>query len=639
MVQRHTIHLLIFLLIGGLFSTIFAKGRKHKDISKAQRIGPEQVTEFDRHVDQLISQGFEFIKPTPMPQTLTDNVVREVHVDTLGKTTYDFAWNNVAGTQIRHAFDSFDGVHMTYMWRTTDANSSRYATYNYYARQVEVFFAIEPGYYPTTQAGSGWPRVANGAASEGLYVYHYNSGTTGTRFRRDDVAGNATFTTEVVVDAAGLWPGIDTHGTTVVVSTTDDATRTMGRAYVSSDHGDTWTLIGWPSLILPNMTEWSNAETQPLIDPSGTSVSFVNMEDDITVSGSSAAENGGIVLSQSEDLSANTNWNSTLIYEFKDLLPDNSFYDPYGLGASVFSPFHAEMDENGVVHTVFNAPGIQLDTNGDTLSGFHSAVYWNSTDQQLVELNDPIFRSSSALTDSIDLYFPGSGWGMGYTHVATGPGGHVLAAWTQPELVDSVTLNYVFGEVGGVASVQRYSTDIYAAHSDDSGQTWSLPFKLIGTEGIIEQYPQLAELEVRDDSVHVGILYQWDTNPGQSITQGESDVSICPWIFKQLVIDPQYPVGIDDNRNVVPGEFELAQNYPNPFNPQTTIAFTLQKTQDITVDVFNITGQKIATLFKGRKNAGEHQITFDGKDVASGVYLYRLSNGVQSLTQKMVLLK
>ncbi len=646
MFKGQTAFLIIYLIAASILSqSLFAQGRKHKDISQITGIGPEEAAEFDRRVDALIASGFEFIKPRAIAQTFTENVVREVIVDTLGKTTFDLGWNILAGTQIRLTDDVYKGAHMAFMWRTTDANSSRYAAYNYYDRQAQAFSqTIEPGFIPLNRPNSGWPRVANGAAGVGLYAYHHviSIEEISVHFRRDDYPGNATFSTDVVVSDAAVWPGIDAHGTTVIISAIDNVARSqgnvIGRTFVSHDHGDTWTDIGWPSLLLPNMTEGGNVETQPLIDPDGTSVSFVNMEDDANSSSHFVVGNGGIVLSQSDDLNANTNWTTSLIYKFKELLPNNSFYDPFALGNSAFSSYHAEIDENGVVHVIFNAPGTQLDGSGEALHSIHAVAYWNSADQQLIELNDPVFRSSPALADSIDFYFPGAGWGLSYPHITTGPGGHVLAAWTQPELLDSVALNYVFGESGGVPSVKRYSTDIYAAYSKNSGQTWSLPFKLIGNENVVELFPQLAELEIVNDSVHVNILYLWDTNPGGSVS-GESDISICPWIYKALVIDPQFPVGINATPGTVPGMFKLAQNYPNPFNPETTISFTLEKADDVTLAVFNISGQKVATLFSGRKNAGEHHVTFQGKNFSSGVYLYRLSNGAENLSRKMVLLK
>jgi len=89
--------------------------------------------------------------------------------------------------------------------------------------------------------------------------------------------------------------------------------------------------------------------------------------------------------------------------------------------------------------------------------------------------------------------------------------------------------------------------------------------------------------------------------------------------------------------------FQL-QNHPNPFNPTTEINFALPKACDATLEVYNITGQKVATLVDGTLEAGEHTVQWDSRDqsgvsVASGIYLYRLTAGEFRDTKKMILLK
>ncbi len=83
----------------------------------------------------------------------------------------------------------------------------------------------------------------------------------------------------------------------------------------------------------------------------------------------------------------------------------------------------------------------------------------------------------------------------------------------------------------------------------------------------------------------------------------------------------------------------LNANYPNPFNPVTEISFDLKVATDVTLDIYNITGQKVTTLIRGQLEAGNHTVTWDGSDVASGVYLYRLEAGNHVESRKMVLLK
>ncbi len=89
----------------------------------------------------------------------------------------------------------------------------------------------------------------------------------------------------------------------------------------------------------------------------------------------------------------------------------------------------------------------------------------------------------------------------------------------------------------------------------------------------------------------------------------------------------------------VPMQFALNQNYPNPFNPSTKISFTLGKSAYTTLTVYNILGQRVATLLAGAMNAGSHEVTFDARTLSSGVYFYRLESGAQVAVKKMMLVK
>jgi len=88
-----------------------------------------------------------------------------------------------------------------------------------------------------------------------------------------------------------------------------------------------------------------------------------------------------------------------------------------------------------------------------------------------------------------------------------------------------------------------------------------------------------------------------------------------------------------------PLEYSLDQNYPNPFNPSTNIQFTLAATSNVTLEVYNMLGQKVATLLQGQKmNAGNHTQVFDASSLASGMYVYRISTPsfVQSRTMMLI---
>ena len=93
--------------------------------------------------------------------------------------------------------------------------------------------------------------------------------------------------------------------------------------------------------------------------------------------------------------------------------------------------------------------------------------------------------------------------------------------------------------------------------------------------------------------------------------------------------------GMDD----LPAEHELMQNYPNPFNPSTQIRFALASTQQVKLEVFSVTGQRVAVLEQGVLPAGVHDVTFNADHLSSGLYMYRLTTPEFTKTRTMLLVK
>jgi len=94
----------------------------------------------------------------------------------------------------------------------------------------------------------------------------------------------------------------------------------------------------------------------------------------------------------------------------------------------------------------------------------------------------------------------------------------------------------------------------------------------------------------------------------------------------------------------LPKIFHLARNYPNPFNPETTIKYQLPKPGYVSLNIYNLLGQRVRTLVDDEKPAGYYQIIWDGRDdrgvlVSSGIYLYELRASDFQKTRKMLILK
>ncbi len=113
---------------------------------------------------------------------------------------------------------------------------------------------------------------------------------------------------------------------------------------------------------------------------------------------------------------------------------------------------------------------------------------------------------------------------------------------------------------------------------------------------------------------------------------------ITGWIDNLLV------TSVNNDDSILPENPELYQNFPNPFNPITKISFMINKSQNVNLEIFDVTGKLVRKLVDNIMNAGRHELFWDGKDslgneVNSGIYFYKLQINRQSLTRKMTLLR
>jgi Secretion system C-terminal sorting domain len=95
----------------------------------------------------------------------------------------------------------------------------------------------------------------------------------------------------------------------------------------------------------------------------------------------------------------------------------------------------------------------------------------------------------------------------------------------------------------------------------------------------------------------------------------------------------------EEQTNVLPTEFMLSQNYPNPLNPSTKIRYSVPRSSNVMIKVFNILGAEIETLVNEEKSAGTYELTWNAANLPSGVYFYRIQAGSFVATKKMMLLK
>ena len=131
------------------------------------------------------------------------------------------------------------------------------------------------------------------------------------------------------------------------------------------------------------------------------------------------------------------------------------------------------------------------------------------------------------------------------------------------------------------------------------------------------------------DSTYTCTVYATFTDAGLTVN-AEKEITI--------INDGSVDVG-NDKDSQLPSNFELRQNSPNPFNAATEIEFSLPTACEVKLEIFNIAGRKVAMPLKGYYGAGIHSVIWNSSDVASGLYIYRLSAGEFEETRKMILVK
>ena len=108
--------------------------------------------------------------------------------------------------------------------------------------------------------------------------------------------------------------------------------------------------------------------------------------------------------------------------------------------------------------------------------------------------------------------------------------------------------------------------------------------------------------------------------------------------LKTVLIDIDSVTAINDDQ-LIPTELTLEQNYPNPFNPSTSIQYTISDMQFVSLIVYDILGNEVATLVNSEKPSGVYEVEWNASNVPSGVYFYKLKTGSFVQTKKMLLLK
>ena len=294
---------------------------------------------------------------------------------------------------------------------------------------------------------------------------------------------------------------------------------------------------------------------------------------------------------------------------------NESAYNCNGIFTSQLSPWGIRVN---------SFPNIDVDRSGGARNGW---IYIVTAEKNLAPAGtDPdviMHRSSDG----------GNTWSQGIRVNQDGVNNGKLQYFPAIEVDDAGVISIVYYDTRNTAS--NDSVQVYISRSIDGGNTWR--DYLIAAEKFYPQPISLGGTGNQGDNIGIissaGKLYPvWMAKyPGSSVYQiwcSNIDLST---------------IGINKISSETPSGYELSQNYPNPFNPQTKIRYSIPKSANVTLKIFNIEGREVYSITEGMHSAGTYEAGINlndmNKPLSSGVYFYKLTADGVSISKKMVVAK
>jgi hypothetical protein len=618
--------LLLFALALGFVGTSMAQVRQYQPKAWYKTV---TATDKAATIDQELNFTGE-INPMVANDRGADIVV--------GETWYDLQSNSSMANRI-YAFD--DGTIGATWTRgmTPTTYADRGTGYNY-------FDGTSWGAYPDERIEdekTGWPNYAPYGANGEIVVAHMSANGLKFSWRENKGEGDWNhFTLAGPAEEPGLlWPRMVTsgenHDVIHVIAAAGNAVTyqglTMALLYSrSTDGGQTWDP---ENVILEGLgADYCNGwggDDYAWAQPVGNTLAFVAF--------------GGVadgVMMKSTD--GGDNWERTTFYASPDPFFDGNSGDlPQCGGGDGYNA--VAIDDEGMVHVAFGRQIHMDETPDDATWSYYpysdGLVYWN---ESMPALDTAAIQADILPADwtTMNLYQSGN-----------------LAAWTQdngsdtlvgiapyygsltsmPQLVisrdeNNIKIIQVFYSAVSVGfdNSELNFRHIWGTYTEGDGN-WGPQTDYTGDVFHIFSecvFPSVAQ-QVVGGKYHV--LYQTDNMPGNSLQP--SDAPSHDPVLNNIVYLPVSPIPVDVNENAA-SSLEISQNYPNPFNGQTFVQVTLNESSPVSLEVYTVTGQKVAMNDYGYKTAGTHTISIDGSQLTTGIYFYTVTAGENKVTRKMM---
>jgi hypothetical protein len=595
-----------------------------------------------------------------------------------GDTWYDFQHNGTSGKMI--GVDELGFVHVVWMNGLDQQSNNRHVFYNVWDPSTESFTITNGQADASSRAGyTSGAMLPNGFFFPAFHQELVTNGTAHTAASIDLFARAGAYTAfepgylfENGAELEIIWPKVaaDPNGVLHVASTENPASGAAGdpqRIYYSRGvpiyQGDAGIEIAWQDV--DNGRQFREMDTVMVIAPDiacsrhsdRVVMAWSKSRDDLT--GDPTQYNNDIVYTVSDD--GGDTWGPEInITNF--LYPDEDCASGDTLACDrdtfrCYTDLSVLLDEQDNVHIAFMTTHYYA-LEG-TISRYSSQIWHWGSDQGYVS---PIFAVTATYGDS--------NWADDL-----GDWQYVLQ---RPNLSIDPTTGHLYC-CFVLADESNWSVngipmqDVWVAKSWNNGVAWTEAVNVTNTntgqnvavgESAHERDATLSETVTYEEGAgYLHMSYILDLDAGGAAGANPTGApTLNPVNYQRIAIDdiPNMPLWSNDwpvfhvdstdmpplitssvdDRADLPTSFTLHQNYPNPFNPSTTIQFDLVQSGSVTLKVFNVLGEEVATLLNREPlSAGTQLINFDAAGLASGVYLYQLEAQGLTQTRKMVLMK
>jgi hypothetical protein len=288
---------------------------------------------------------------------------------------------------------------------------------------------------------------------------------------------------------------------------------------------------------------------------------------------------------------------------------------------------------NSIVFNVDTAVTYEAWIRPDSTSAFIFNKWVNfQEDKQMAYSGDKVTFYMHNVFSGVSLVSSSSISKHQYTHVAATYDGSTAILYINGVFDTSKSVGFPVSNSGGV---------LYLAHNPDRFDNQSAFMGVIDEFRIWNTARTESEIQsTMNQSLtgnEPGLIGYWKFDEGQGTITADATSNGNNGTISGAVWIPG--ISSTENENDIPDSYSILQNFPNPFNPATSIRYSVPELTKVSLRVYDVLGNEIATLVNEEKERGVYTVNFDASQLASGMYLYRLQAGSFVETKKMILLR